>query len=93
MSNDLGPAVEVGPFHCIYEDDRWDEPEIIVDPVTGFVVAIFPRRPRSVRPLPAPGPRRWHVRTSWRERLSRWLFLTAASRSAGRGAREAADGI
>lgn len=38
------PSLEVGPFYCSYEDDRSDGPEFIVDPLSGFVVAMVPPR-------------------------------------------------
>jgi sulfate ABC transporter permease protein CysT len=78
-SNDLGPALEIGPFHFIYEDDRWDEPEIIIDPVSGFVVAIFPRRDRPYQPPRTPRVERRHEPSLWRDKLSRWLRLGAVS--------------
>jgi hypothetical protein len=72
------PTLEVGPFYCTYEDDRWDEPEIIIDPLTGFVVAILPRR--SVWPEP----REPRLAPLWRAKLSRWLRLVSGSALRGR---------
>jgi hypothetical protein len=69
------PTLEIGPFYCTYEDERWDEPEIIVDPVTGFVVAIMPAPQRSVWQRPPKLPAR--QRPLWRDKLSRWLCLAA----------------
>lgn len=71
------PTLEVGAFYCAYEDDRWDEPEIIVDPLSGFVVAIMPphdrsRRPRAERRQP-------RLRSLWRDMLTRWLDLGVAA--------------
>jgi hypothetical protein len=76
-SQDRSPSLEMGPFYCIYEDERWDEPEIIVDPVTGFVVAIFPPRDRPRRPRKLRNPPRF--RSLWRDRLIRWLHLAGVS--------------
>lgn len=72
-SRELWPSVEVGPFYCLYEDDRWSEPQIIVDPLSGFVVAIVPppERPPRARPR-RPGRR---TRPLWRDTLRRWLQL------------------
>jgi hypothetical protein len=79
--HDPFPTLEIGPFYCAYEDDHWDEPEIIVDPLSGFVVAIMPPRDRSHRPrVPHREPRpRSQERSLWRGTLSRWLrHLTCA---------------
>jgi sulfate/thiosulfate transport system substrate-binding protein len=71
------PMLEVGPFYCAYEDDRWDEPEIIVDPLNGFVVALLPpatqpRRPQNSR-------MELCLRSLWRDKLIRWLRLGGAA--------------
>lgn len=44
------PSLEVGPFYCSYEDGRSDGLELIVDPLSGFVVAVVPPRRRPARP-------------------------------------------
>jgi sulfate/thiosulfate transport system substrate-binding protein len=71
------PTLEVGPFYCSYEDDRWNEPEIIVDPLSGFVVAIVPPHDQPRRP-PARSPQP-DLRSLWRKTLARWLRLGAAA--------------
>ena len=69
------PSLEVGPFYCSYEDDRWDEPEFIVDPLSGFVVAIVPPRHRSASPE-----RRTHSnRSFWRTKLQQWPRFAGAA--------------
>jgi hypothetical protein len=68
------PSLEVGSFYCAYEDERWDEPEIIVDPLTGIVVAIMPRHNRPHRSADSR-----HERPQpslWRDALARWLRLS-----------------
>jgi hypothetical protein len=60
-------------LHCAFEDERWDEPEIIVDPLTGCIVAIVPplrRSPQSSRRdrAPAGNPHGWF------RRLNAWLW-------------------
>ncbi|HEV2100385.1 MAG TPA: sulfate ABC transporter substrate-binding protein [Stellaceae bacterium] len=63
---------EVGPLSFVYEDDRREDPEIIIDPLSGFVIAIVPPRQESVweRRRTAPEPR---PPALWREKLRRWL--------------------
>jgi hypothetical protein len=84
--HDPFPTLEVGPFYCAYEDDRWDEPEIIVDPLSGFVVAILPPQDRSPRPRVSHQeqrpPSQW--RSLWRETLSRWLRRGGATTTLAR---------
>jgi sulfate transport system substrate-binding protein len=66
------PPFEVGPFYCACEDPDRSEPEIIVDPLTGYVLAIIPPRNRPRRPTrPAP--------SAWRDRLARWLSLVGVT--------------
>ncbi len=72
--HDPFPTLEVGPFYCTFEDDRWDEPEIIVDPLSGFVVAIIPSRRRSIWERRPPRPL-----STRRDRLSCWLGACAAA--------------
>ena len=56
------------------EPDYWNDPEIIVDPVSCMVVAILPR---SEEPFPKPQPRRPRRRRNgfslWRATIARWL--------------------
>jgi hypothetical protein len=60
---DLLVGAEPSPFYTQreLEYDHWDEPEIIIDPLTGFANAIPPRGSGSCSPSP------------WREMLTRWL--------------------
>jgi hypothetical protein len=71
---DRFPMSEVGPLSCVYEDERREDPEIIIDPLSGFVIAIVPPQQESVweRRRTAPEPR---PPTLWREKLRRWLGL------------------
>ncbi|HXC27214.1 MAG TPA: hypothetical protein VNV38_04605 [Stellaceae bacterium] len=64
------PFPSLSPFYHPYEDERRDEPEFIVDPLTGFVVGIVPPVDRSVVPR-----RRRLVdgRSRWRATLDAWL--------------------
>jgi sulfate/thiosulfate transport system substrate-binding protein len=69
------PSLEVGPFYGSYEDDRWEEPELIVDPLSGFVIAIVPPRRPPVRPRrpEAAAP------SLWRAAVARWLRYAGVS--------------
>jgi hypothetical protein len=79
-SHNFFPPSEVGPFVLTREDDRWDEPEIIVDPLTGLVVAII--RPSSRPAWPEGRDRRDATAPSvWRTKLARWLRLAGDARS------------
>jgi sulfate/thiosulfate transport system substrate-binding protein len=66
----LGPT-ERGPFYTAREPeyDHWDEPQIVVDPVSGFVTVI-PPHDRAAHFQPAP---RESSPSPWREMLMRWL--------------------
>jgi len=77
-SHDPFPSIHAESLYCTFEDERVEEPEFIVDPLSGFVVAIVParsqsiwqRRPsRSAREAPSP----------WWDRLRRWLRLGGAA--------------
>jgi sulfate transport system substrate-binding protein len=79
--HDPFPSLEIGPFYYTYEDDQRDAPEIIVDPLSGFVVAIVPphdrpRPPRVRRNEPNP-------RSPWRDMLTRWLRLAGVAAALG----------
>jgi hypothetical protein len=77
-SHDFFPPFEVGPFYLAPEEDRWDEPEIIVDPLSGLVVAIVRPAGRPVRPEQRE--RRAAATPSlWRAKLARWLRLAGVS--------------
>jgi hypothetical protein len=72
---------ESAPFDeaAEWEVGRWDDPEIIVDPVTGIVLAVIRPADLPRRPLVAT------VRTGrkpslWRSMVGRWLALAGGDR-------------
>jgi hypothetical protein len=70
FSTDLGAFTDVNAE----EPDYWDEPEIIIDPISCMVVAVFPRSQQRVSEAAPPRPRRTHSGLSiWRAALARWL--------------------
>jgi sulfate transport system substrate-binding protein len=60
-----------------WEVGHWDEPEIIVDPISGIIIAAVPAAVRSRRPADAgsaPG-----KPSLWRAMLGRWLAFAGSS--------------
>ena len=58
------------------EPEYWNDPEIIIDPISCMVVAVIPR---TEQPSPKPQPRRPRRTRSgpplWRVMLRRWLAV------------------
>jgi sulfate transport system substrate-binding protein len=63
---------EPGPFNTTRETeyDHWNESEIVVDPLSGFIVHIPPRAGSASF---QPGRRKASARPQWRDMLTRWL--------------------
>jgi sulfate/thiosulfate-binding protein len=57
------------------EFDRWEEPEFIVEPLSGVIIAVRPRSDRPER-RPASINRRRRKPLLWQKLLARWLTLT-----------------
>jgi sulfate/thiosulfate transport system substrate-binding protein len=73
-SRDSSPSYEVGAFRLSCEDDRWDEPEIIIDPLSGFVVVVPPPSDQPAW-IERQERRNAAAPSLWRTKLARWLRL------------------
>jgi hypothetical protein len=69
---------EFAPFDdaAEWEVGHWDDPEIIVDPLSGLVIAVIPPVRRTRRPVPADSGQAKHP--LWRSMLKRWLSFAAS---------------
>jgi hypothetical protein len=69
---------EFAPFDdaAEWEVGHWDEPEFIVDPVSGVIIAVIPSAHRTRRPSAAHSTQ---AKSSWwRSMLRRWLAFAAS---------------
>ena len=68
--SDLGYLAGSGADDC----DYWHDPEIIIDPISGMVVAVIPRSQRQIsEPQPPRTRRSRNGLPMWRAALARWL--------------------